>query len=358
MVNILKEKKLSSSIEVAKIVGIIIAITSLMIFPKESAQGIKDGLMLLYETIVPSLFPFLVLSSYVAESPATNSFVNLIQPFTSKLFRTNGGGIVAALLGFAGGYPVAAKTICQLFEDKKLTQRDAEKLFCWCINPGAAFVITAVGTFMLKNTFCGVLMYSSIIISSLITGVAVGFLLPDGEKADTKPSMEKKADIFINSVKNGNNAMISVMGWILLFSCINNVTRKIIPYKTAILVIGAVTEVSNGCKIACQGNMSLPVICALLSFGGFAVIFQVAPYARRCHVSLKNFICWKILNGALSAFICTIGECIFPHATQVSTTLTIGSSSLHLNHTVTTALIMCLMCIVFIFQVDNRRKMC
>lgn len=344
--------------EGVKIAGIILAIVALMVYPHKSAQGIKSGIVLLYEAIVPSLFPFLVLSSYISQNNTVNKLASLLQPLSQKIFKINSVGLIAVALSFLGGYPVGAKTVCELYEDKKLTQQDAEKLFCWCINPGSSFVITAVGTFMIKNTFCGVLMFFSIVLSSIITGFIVGFFLPRGEKIAPKKESLRKSDAFINSVKNGNTAIISVMGWVILFSCINSILNSSIPYKGFSLALTSVSEVTNGCRLACLNGLPLTIICALLSFGGFAVIFQVAPYIRRCNISLKTFICWKIANSALSAFICSQACRIFPHSLQASVTLTVGNTIFQFNHSILTALVMILMCIVFVFEVDNRRKLC
>ncbi|MBE6800880.1 MAG: hypothetical protein E7529_06710, partial [Ruminococcaceae bacterium] len=40
----------------------------LIIYPKSTAQGIKNGFLLLGNNLIPALFPFMVLSSYISGS--------------------------------------------------------------------------------------------------------------------------------------------------------------------------------------------------------------------------------------------------------------------------------------------------
>ena len=46
-----------------KIVIILFCVLAVLIFPKEISNGVKNGLILLGENLIPALFPFMVLSS-------------------------------------------------------------------------------------------------------------------------------------------------------------------------------------------------------------------------------------------------------------------------------------------------------
>jgi len=56
--------------DVPKIIIIIIAALGLLFYSQEAASGIRDGIALTLQTLLPSLFPFLVLSAYIVNSGA------------------------------------------------------------------------------------------------------------------------------------------------------------------------------------------------------------------------------------------------------------------------------------------------
>lgn len=338
---------------------IITSTLALIIYPYETATGVKSGLVTLYETLIPSLFPFMILSSYISNSPFVQSISGKISGVSKRFLKVNSCGIISFLLGILGGYPIGAKALAEFYETGKLNETDVRKLFCWCINPSPAFAITAVGTFMLRNTKSGVIIYISTLLSALCIGICVGFLNKNYQPINHQ--QESRVDskhIFINSVATGNSAMLSVCGWVLLFSGISAIIGKAVPNRYAALFLNSITEVTNGCRIATENSLPLPVICAILGFGGLAVIFQVSPYLEKCKVSFKQFLCWRIVNSALSAFFCSQIIRFFPECESVFADFSVGNSTFSVNHSLFTAFMMILMCTVFVFEVDNRKKVC
>ena len=143
-----------------------------------------------------------------------------------------------------------------------------------------------------------------------------------------------------------------------MFSAITKVLRRFISNDVMYVFISSVSEITVGCTTLIKNNISVPVICAALGFGGFAVIFQIAPYLEKCNFSLKYIICWRILTGALSAFYCSQILNLCPLSLQVYKTVTLGSATLHFSHSITAAIILLVTCTVLILEVDYRKKVC
>ncbi len=338
--------------------GVIISGTGLVLYPEETANGIKNGLILLGENIIPSLFPFMVLSTYVSNSPFIEFLARALEKPSQKIFKTNGNAIIVVILGFLGGYPIGAKTASEFYLSGKLTDNEVQRLFFWCINPGPAFVITAVGTFMISNFKSGVILYASTILSSLFIGFCARFFSDNKKPEYQKPKLSDHKNIFVDSVSVGSEAMLSICGWVLTFCAIASLTDIFIPEENAALFIKSILEVTTGCKYAVSYNLPLPVISAVLGFGGFAVLFQIRTYADNCHIHMKTFLCIRILNSALNAFFCSQLMNLFPESTHVFSQITACSAVFPVSHSITASVILIIMCIVFIFEVDNKRKVC
>ncbi len=341
-----------------QVVMLCFCFAGLLLFPKEASQGIKTGLKTLYETLIPALFPFMILSSYISLSPITYRLSKKVNRISEFLFKINGNALITLLLSFFGGYPVGAKTACELYERKSFSENEINRLFCFCVNPSLPFCVTAVGTFMLKNTLSGVILYVSCVLGGLTLGIILRFT---GKKTGVLPAPEKnlsEQNILTESVARGNSSIISVCGWVLVFSCINEVFRAFpLGNKTA-LFLTCFFEVTVGCREAISQSIPLHLIAALLSFGGLAVIFQVSPYLKKCNISFKQFFCWRVINSLLSGIICFLLVKIFPQALNTSASISIGSSNFALSHSILAGSVCILMCLVFIFEVDNKRKIC
>lgn len=336
-----------------------ICITGLLLYPSYTASGIKNGLLLLGENIIPSLFPFMVLSTYISQSPITDFISKMIDKPSRKIWNVNGNGMIAVILGLLGGYPIGAKTVAEFYNDGKVSQQEASKLMNWCVNPSPAFAITALGTFMLGNTFSGVILYVSSLLSTLYISIFTRFFNSiEIPKAAPNNQTENRGNLLIKSVSVGGEAMLSICGWVLTFSAVASLLDAVINIKGLRLFLQSISEVTNGCDICTRASLPLPAISAVIGFGGLAVIAQVSPYLNKCGVSIKQFICWRIVNGALSAFFCSGLLKLFPQSVTVFSDSVCNSPVPSLSNGASVAVVLLLMCLVFIFEVDNKRKIC
>ncbi len=350
-----------SSLLFKNIVALIILCTiavCLIIYPKDTANGIKNGFYLLGNSLIPALFPFMVLSSYISQSNISETLSKIFNKPFRYVFKTSGYGFVPFVLGLLGGYPIGAKTVSEFFKSEKISQNDAQRLLYWCINPSPAFAVTAVGTFMLGSTQSGFLLYASCILASLTVGFFCRFL-SNGEIADTKQNKtDSKQNIFVKSVSSGSEAMFSVCGWVLTFSVLSSLCEALkLPY-TLTYIIKSAGEVTTGCKNAVASELSLPVIAGILGFGGFAVICQCAVYSSVCKTNFKYLICSRLLNASLSTIYCSLLLKVFPQCAEVSVVIGSKASSFSLYHSVGATIILFVMCILLILEVDNRKKLC
>ena len=78
--------------------GLLLAALALVVWPGESMSAMKDGLQLCGNVILPSLFPFFVLSSLVVELGMSRYLGRLFQPVMAPLFRVNGSCAAALAL--------------------------------------------------------------------------------------------------------------------------------------------------------------------------------------------------------------------------------------------------------------------
>ncbi len=286
----------------------------LLRFPETAGQGISDGIDLCLGTLIPSLLPFMVISSLAVQFNTLGISDRLFSKATNKLLRLPGISVGIIIMSIIGGYPIGGKIIKDLYGQGEITSSQGRRMLLFCVNPGPAFVISSVGFYMLGSKRAGVIMYLSVITSSFIMGILSRFF--DNEsyvKCETRKdnSAESLSDGIIKSVSSGGKSMLIICTWVILFSGISRLIELFNLSPGINLFLNCVLEVTNGCNLA-GGNLSLPVIACIIGFGGVCTHFQVADALRAVNLKYKYFITSRIIHGALSAVICNLFLRFFP----------------------------------------------
>lgn len=165
----------------------------LFLHPETAAAGISDGLLLCARVIIPSLFPFLAISAFLSKSGVGDKIGQMLSPLTRKALHVPDAAGCAVIMGMLGGYPVGGKMIAELCREEKINRREARRLFLYCVNPGPAFAISAVGASVLRNRQSGLLLFVSLIISSMFIGIISGIIHHKDPLSDfAAPKREEK----------------------------------------------------------------------------------------------------------------------------------------------------------------------
>ena len=75
----------------------------LLRWPEAAAAAAKSGLLLCGDLIIPSLFPFFILSTLTVSLGFSSLLGRLLEPMMQPLFHQSGAGASALVLGLNGG---------------------------------------------------------------------------------------------------------------------------------------------------------------------------------------------------------------------------------------------------------------
>ena len=150
--------------------ALLFAAACVVLRPAVAANGVLRGLGLCYETVIPALFPFMVLSRLLLESPAAGWFGLLLRPYT-RLLGLRGKKAPAALLcGLLGGFACGAQAVDALYRSKELRRDEAALLLICTIGSGPGFIVGGVGALMLGHAGAGRLLLAAQVGASLLCG--------------------------------------------------------------------------------------------------------------------------------------------------------------------------------------------
>ena len=244
----------------------------LIIDAKNAIAGAQEGVNMCIKTLIPSLFPFFVISGYFCR---VSSEINV--PFLRPILKLCGmpsGTESLLIIGILGGYPVGAKTIADAWREGRIKYDDAIRLLGFCSNAGPAFVFGIIGG-MFNSQLISWCLLAILILSAIFTG----WLLPRNNYTETIKTSNhavRLSEIFNGSLKS----IASVCGWVILFRVILTVIKRwalwFLPDEVQIIIMG-ILELSNGC-LALSGihneGLRFMLSAAMLSFGGLCVYWQ------------------------------------------------------------------------------------
>lgn len=278
----------------------------LILDSKTALLGAKDGIALCLTAVIPSLFPFFVLSVLLT-SALMGTRVRLLAPI-GALCRIPAGSECILLTGLLGGYPTGAQAVAQSFDEGKLTEADAKRMLGFCSNAGPAFLFGIVGTQFFGPGPAWIL-WGIHILSALI----VGALLPGGTRAAGKVPTGQSLSL-THAVQRSVKILAGVCGWILLFRVVLAFLIRwflwLLPKSAQVAVMG-ILELTIGCTelsgISCVGERF--VLCAgMLAFGGVCVTMQTASVTGR--LGLGMYLPGKLLQCAVSIFLALIAQAL------------------------------------------------
>jgi len=351
----------------AKIINIHIVILIIIIgfcllrFPAVVSSGITNGLYLCSGVIIPSLFPFMVLSSFLVKSGFCTKFGFLFEPFTRLLFKLPGCAAGVIFMSLIGGFPVGAKMTYELVENHQITMAQARRMMLFCINAGPAFVINAVGFAMLGSSKVGVILFASLCITSILIGIVTSVMdtyedLSPMFKTPLNAKDKSLAYAFTNSASDGAQAIFSVCVWVILFSCLGSLISLIPINENTSISLKCILEVTSGCKAA-AGTFDIPVIAFILGWSGLCVHCQILQYLQGVGVNIMHFFIARLASGTVASFVCAQLLEMFPCDVQ-----TFSSNSLAFDAAFSvsapTAAVLLIMSALLILDLDTKREIC
>ena len=275
----------------------------MIIFGKEMRTGIYDGLVFSFTTIIPTLFPFFILSDLWSTVFKIRQ-EGLLSRLFERFFSINGQGLSAWLSGMICGFPVGIKVARELYDGGDISLDELEDLSGFVNNPSVAFVISGVGVGFLGSIKLGVLLYISLTVSA----VAVGVIFRRNRSNSHKTQNNSRQSFNLSkSIINAGTTSVAVVSCISAFSGILSLLSSIINNGLIICLISPFLEVSNAIRMICGSELityhiRLSLIAFSLGFSGLSVHLQAFAFLPP-ELSRARYLLMKLTQGIISSVL-------------------------------------------------------
>ena len=295
------------------------ASVGLLLFPKEISHAVHESLSTCVNTLLPTLFPFLVLSGFLVKSKIIYPLEQLLEPFMRPLFHLSGVCASPLLIGLIGGYPTGARTAVALYRDGLCSRREAEQLLAFCNNCGPGFILGSIGCCVFYNISCGILLFLAHSMSAVLIGLLLTATLPVPAEQDAYTRKEVTFSLptaFVASVTEAMHAFIDLSAFVLCFSALTQLLQlsgllhclsSFLPFSegnNAFFLLGLFEMTAGVLHLSIGSTMERAVLAsALVGWGGFSVHCQVLSLIQGTDLSPKLYFKGKFLHGLLAAIL-------------------------------------------------------
>ncbi|MBO5228108.1 MAG: hypothetical protein J6B39_03845 [Lachnospiraceae bacterium] len=309
----------------------ILTVITVIIFVLNSQivlEGASSGLILWFKTIVPTLFPFALLSSILLDLNMESAISRLLSPVTRPVFGISPAGNYVLFIGLLCGYPLGARTASTLIREGRLSNGEGQYLMNFCNNLSPAFIISFVCGSLLNDSS----LIPKMLITLYLTPVLLGILsrhiyisrnittipetcscsLPEHychnrSTLTVKPSVNI-ISILDKAITTSSETLLKLGAYIIIFAILSNLIEHSIIPEYLKLILTSITEVTGGCRIiatsAISTKLKLSLLSSLITFGGIAGIAQTAGMLHNTNLSLKQYIIFRTISAAV-VFIIT-----------------------------------------------------
>lgn len=312
----------------------------LVIFSRSNLNATKTGLELWAFNVVPSLFPFFVITNLLSQTKVVSIIGKLLDRLMRPLFNVPGIGGFAFVMGLISGYPVGAKVVSDFRNQQLVTKDEGERLLAFTNNSGPLFIISSIGISLFGDTKTGILLLCTHILACITVGIILGKFSRKSDIAFRSTMIHKKnelnhhpinnitfknlGDVLANSINNSISTILLIGGFVVIFSVIISILNKThtldllsnllkpllqifnIDASFAKPLLSGIIELTNGVKqvssIHIKAISQNVILCAfLLGFGGFSVLLQVFSIVSKTDLSMKKYCIGKFMQGIFAS---------------------------------------------------------
>ena len=266
-----------------------------------------EALSLCARSVIPALFPFLVVSSLLLSLGLGELLSPMLAGLMEPLFRVDGVGSSALLLGLVGGYPIGAKTAADLYRGGRLSRPEAERLLAFCNNSNPVFLISVLGVGVFGSVRAGVWLWLIHLLSALLTGLLFrNHGGPARRQAGGTAAFQavSLSAAFVAAVRESLSGMLSVCAFVTFFYVLARPLASLVGWLGPVLV--GLTELFSLTPLLRPDRFGFILASAMAGWGGLSVLCQTAAVLEGSGLRLQSCVAGQAVQGLLAGLLAAL----------------------------------------------------
>lgn len=288
----------------------------LFLFPAESFQASLCGVNLWFDTVLPSLLPFLILSNILFSVVLPDTIMKRLAQFTEKWLRCSPFTLYACGIGILCGYPMGAKLSSDLLLKKRISKSEAQFILCCANQVSPMFINTYIGVYVFQGNRKLLNLFTFIFYLSVFTTIFSLHLYRISKKSPPEtigtkkevPNEHSQGALLDTSIMNGFETITRLGGYIILFSIYGSLIKKLTVQTPVLHVLSSnLLELTSGLAVLQSSNYSsnTKLLLALFSatFGGISTIYQTKCVIAGSKLSILYYVCIKLIQTLIALLL-------------------------------------------------------
>lgn len=301
-----------------KSIGLFFFLCLMLLFPEAVSTGTKYGLLLWYNSVVPALFPFMVLSNLIVNAGGISVLMTPVYKILHTWLPITENGCYVLLTGLLCGCPMGAKTCADFVKSGRITFCEGNFLLAICNHPSPMFLLGYVLPLFSGNISAAELMFSIYFPILLLALLSKWFTRKINAKEPSNTNFKNIDPIsnFDESIMRSVEVLCRIGGYLVFFSILIVFLKSMswMPSSARLFLIASLEMTTAARELTAFLNptAAFPVVIAALTFGGFSAMFQIRSVLdeKKTGLSARSCFFWKLAHAALSAvcaeLLCTI----------------------------------------------------
>ena len=282
----------------------ILALILLIIYNKDTSETIKYCIELCTNTLIPSLFAYMVLCTFLIKSKLSVIITTPLWILLRRVIKLDKDVFSVFVLSLIAGYPVGIKMLKELISQNKNYSEIAKLISPVCYASGPAFITGIVGKVIYNSNTAGCIVFFSCTISNVLGAIFLtrkNTITYKNNKEEIVMNGKKITEVIISSAKAILMICLSMILFNILIVLIKTLCIEFSPQDKLLKYIQSFIEVTNICSF--DASVPLWLVTFFISFGGLCVIFQLFLISGG-DFKISRFILIRIILSILSCCIC------------------------------------------------------
>ncbi len=279
---------------------------------------VRQGLESCFLTIIPSLFPFMVIAEIFCECGAPTFLGGILGEKSEVFFGISRKSLAAIFAGLLLGFPIGTRALIGLYDKNEVSQEELTRAIGFCGIPSFGFIVNVMGISVFHDKLFGLTMYVCAFLSAVISGLVFSKKENLNYMFVSPPPQNKKSstEIITGAISSATGATITLCAYVVFFSCIVGCITSSGINRYVSAAIGAVLELSAGVASSADvGGIASAVLCGFaIGWSGLSVHFQTMALLSDRVKSYKKYFLQKLFQG----LICALAALAFALATDFS----------------------------------------
>ena len=292
----------------------LILIIAVLSHPDATFRYAYEGLYQWAAKMVPTLFPFMMISSIMVYSGADLELGRMLSIPLKRIYKYSTYGLYAIFMGFFCGFPMGAKVVSELCENNKLSKEEAVSLLGFCNNIGPAYflgiIIPILHACGYQNTLpflfgmYGIPAIYGIFLSRRFAKTHSSKFLSDHTQTNNTRQKLSLTSCLKKACAENTQSLIMLGGYITFtnafrifldfFQISDNIKRTLSSFLE---IMGGVQTIYTSSLLPPQ---KILWIMTALCFSGISCLIQTSSFLEKVHLPLAAYVKNKVIITLIS----------------------------------------------------------